>query len=108
MANEKKLLLNWWWFCGRTEHTIKEDQEFEDLIETYGYDKILEVAVVLYASNDSTPEVLLKKIQKNTASEWIQQLPGIDETLKSDYEAVKACFEAEISERSRKTLAAFI
>lgn len=97
MASEKKLLLNWWWFCGRMEHTIEEDQEFDELIETYGADKILEAAVVLYALDNSAPEVLLKKIQENTAGEWIQQLPEIDETLKSDYEAVKACFEAEFA-----------
>ncbi len=108
MAEEKILLMWWWKLCGKEENSAKENLEFQQLICEYGADKIMEAAVFLYAANDGTPTILQKKIREGTADKWLKQLPEIDETTRSDYEAVKACFKAEIAEVCHSKLAAHV
>jgi len=101
---ENLYLLLWWSDCGTSE----ENWKFRELICQYGADKIMQAAVFLYAANDGSPKILLKKIRQGTVDNWLKQLPEIDEKTRLDYEAVKACFMAEIAEVGYSKLAAHV
>jgi hypothetical protein len=49
MAIDKRLLIHWWHYYGKVIYTFAELEEFEKVIDKYGADKVLDVAV---ASHD--------------------------------------------------------
>lgn len=48
MAIEKGLIIHWWHYYGKSIYTLAELEEFEKVIDEYGVDKVLDVAVVSY------------------------------------------------------------
>lgn len=48
MAIEKGLLIHWWHYYGKVIYTLAELEEFEKVIDEYGADKVLDVAVASY------------------------------------------------------------
>jgi len=104
-----KWLKTYIYSCGGvTAEPQRRIGKFRELICQYGADKIMQAAVFLYAANDGSPKILLKKIRQGTVDNWLKQLPEIDEKTRLDYEAVKACFMAEIAEVGYSKLAAHV
>ena len=46
MAIEKGLLIHWWHYYGKVIYTLAELEEFEKVIDEYGADKVLDVALM--------------------------------------------------------------
>ena len=62
MAIEKGLLIHWWHYYGKVIYTLAELEEFEKVIDEYGANKVLDVAVASYVCGDGSPTIFKKKI----------------------------------------------
>ena len=101
MAIEKGLLIHWWHYYGKSIYTLAELEEFEKVIDEYGVDKVLDVAVVSYVCGDGSPTIMLASIRKGAVKELFESLPDISKMKKKEkeqYEAVREEFVQIISQ----------
>lgn len=101
MAIEKGLLIHWWHYYGKSIYTLAELEEFEKVIDEYGVDKVLDVAVVSYVCGDGSPTIMLASIRKGAVKELFESLPDISKMKKEEkeqYEAVREEFVQIISQ----------
>lgn len=96
MAIEKGLLIHWWHYYGKVIYTLAELEEFEKVIDEYGADKVLDVAVASYVCGDGSPT-----IRKGTVKKLFESLPDISKMEKKEkeqYEIVRDKFVQIISQ----------
>lgn len=101
MAIEKGLLIHWWHYYGKSIYTLAELEEFEKVIDEYGVDKVLDVAVVSYVCGDGSPTIMLASIRKGAVRELFESLPDISKMKKEEkeqYDAVREEFVHIISQ----------
>lgn len=101
MAIEKGLIIHWWHYYGKSIYTLAELEEFEKVIDEYGVDKVLDVAVVSYVCGDGSPTIMLASIRKGAVKELFESLPDISKMKKEEkeqYEAVREEFVQIISQ----------
>ena len=101
MAIEKGLLIHWWHYYGKSIYTLAELEEFEKVIDEYGVDKVLDVAVVSYVCGDGSPTIMLASIRKGAVKELFESLPDISKMKKEEkeqYDAVREEFVHIISQ----------
>ena len=101
MAVEKGLLIHWWHYYGKSIYTLDELEEFEKVIDEYGVDKVLDVAVASYICGDGSSSVMLASIRNGAVKELFASLPDIsklDEKEKEQYDAVREEFIQIISQ----------
>ena len=101
MAIEKGLLIHWWHYYGKCIYTLAELEEFEKVIDEYGADKVLDVAVASYICGDGSPTVMLASIRKGAVKELFESLPDISKMEgkeKEQYDAVREEFVQIISQ----------
>lgn len=82
MAIEKGLLIHWWHYYGKVIYTLAELEEFEKVIDEYGADKVLDVAVASYVCGDGSPTIMLASIRKGTVKKLFESLPDISKMEK--------------------------
>ena len=100
MVIEKGLLIHWWHYYGKCIYTLAELEEFEKIIDEYGTDKVLDIAVASYITCDGSPTVILESIRTDTVEELINTLPdfeSMEEEKKTAYNAIKEEFVEIIS-----------
>ena len=100
MEITKGLLMHWWHYYGKLLYSLAEFEEFEDIIDEYGVEKVLEVAVASYICNDGSPTIMLASIRQNTVKELFESLPDIstwDEKDKEKYKAIRDEFIKNLS-----------
>lgn len=105
MTVEKELLLHWWHYYGKSFYTLAELTTFEDIIDKYGTDKVVEVGVASCIAGDGSPQVILSCIRTNSVEEMFNTLPNISEMKgeeRKEYERIKAAFIDAISETYNK------
>lgn len=101
MAIDKRLLIHWWHYYGKVIYTFAELEEFEKVIDEYGADKVLDVAVASYVCRDGSPTIMLKSIRKGTVKKLFESLPDISKMEKKEkeqYETVRDKFVQIISQ----------
>lgn len=101
MAIEKGLLIHWWHDYGKCIYTLAELEEFEKVIDEYGVDRVLDVAVASYVCGDGSPTIMLTSIRKDAVKELFESLPDtskMDGKVKEQYEAAKNEFVQIISQ----------
>ena len=101
MAIEKGLLVHWWHYYGKCIYTLAELEEFEKIIDEYGVEKVLDVAVASYLCGDGSPTVILISIRKGKVKELFEALPNINEMKEKEKELhlkVREQFVQAISE----------
>ena len=101
MAIEKGLLIHWWHYYGKVIYTLAELEEFEKVIDEYGADKVLDVAVASYVCGDGSPTIMLASIRKGTVKKLFESLPDISKMGKKEkeqYEIVRDKFVQIISQ----------
>ncbi len=86
MAIEKGLLIHWWHYYGKVIYTLAELEEFEKVIDEYGADKVLDVAVASYVCGDGSPTIMLASIRKGTVKKLFESLPDISKMEKKEKE----------------------
>lgn len=74
MAIDKRLLIHWWHYYGKVIYTFAELEKFEKVIDEYGADKVLDVAVASYVCGDGSPTIMLKSIRKGTVKKLFEFL----------------------------------
>lgn len=101
MAIEKGLLIHWWHYYGKGIYTLAELEKFEEVIDEYGADRVLDVAVASYVCGDGSPTIMLASIRKDAVKELFESLPDVSKMEgkeKEQYEAVKNEFVQIISQ----------
>lgn len=101
MAIEKGLLIHWWHYYGKGIYTLAELEKFEEVIDKYGTDKILDVAVASYICGDGSPTIMLASIRNDAVKELVESLPDVskmESKEKEQYEAVRDEFVQIISQ----------
>ena len=101
MAIEKGLLIHWWHYYGKYIYTLAELEEFEKVIDEYGAERVLDVAVASYICGDGSPTIMLASIRKGAVKELFESLPDIskmEEKEKEQYDAVREEFVQIISQ----------
>lgn len=73
----KELLMHWWHYYGKAIYTFEDLEKFSALIDKYGAEKISELVVASYISNDGSPTVLLFSIRHNQAENLLNTLPDV-------------------------------
>lgn len=100
MKVEKGLLLHWWHYYGQKLYSLAELQIFEAIIDKYGVDKILEVAIASFICSDGSPTVILDSIRRNDVGDLIDSLPDVESMEASDrevYDRITEDFVKQIS-----------
>ena len=95
MAVEKGLLLHWWHYYGKEIYTLEELNKFEEIIDKYGTEKILEFAIASYIVSNGSPTIMLMSIRDNNTDEFIKALPDPSKYVgkqKQAYEELKQSF----------------
>ena len=77
MAIDKRLLIHWWHYYGKVIYTLAELEEFEKVIDEYGADKVLDVAVASYVCGDGSPTIMLASIRKGTVKKLFESLSDV-------------------------------
>ncbi len=101
MAIEKGLLIHWWHHYGKCIYTFEELEKFEKVIDEYGADRVIDVAIASYVCGDGSPTIMLTSIRKGAVKELFESLPDIskmEEKEKEQYEAVRDEFVQIISQ----------
>lgn len=101
MKIEKGLLMHWWHYYGKYIYTLAELEEFEKIIDKYGTDKVLDVAIASLICSDGSPTMILQSIRKDSVEEIFETLPDIEkmsEKEKQAYNSIKEEFLKLISE----------
>ena len=80
----KELLMYWWhWYMDgwKPNHVLetrhKEDEQFEQIIDKYGENRVMEVAMVSCLVSDGSPRIFLAAIRENAVEELFDSLPNI-------------------------------
>ena len=95
----KELLMHWWHYYGKAIYTFEDLEKFLSLIDKYGAEKISELVVASYISNDGSPTVLLFAIRHNQAENLLNTLPDVSAFSKKEkelYDVLKNSLEKEI------------
>lgn len=97
---DKNLLIHWWHYYGKCIYTLEELEKFEEIIEEYGTDKVLQAAVASYVCGDGSPTTILASIRKDKVKELFTSLPNVEEMEKENsiYSRLKEKFVKQISE----------
>lgn len=101
MAVDKGLLIHWWHYYGKGIYTLAELEKFEEVIDEYGPEKVLDVAIASYICGDGSPTIMLASIRKDAVKELFESLPDVskmEEKEKEQYEAVRTEFVQIISQ----------
>lgn len=101
MAIEKGLLIHWWHYYGKSIYTLAELEKFEEVIDEYGADRVLDVAVTSYVCGDGSPTIMLASIRQGVVKKLFESLPDISKMKKEEkeqYEAVREEFVQIISQ----------
>ena len=92
MTIEKGLLIHWWHYYGKRIYTLAELEEFEEVIDKYGADRVFDVAVASYICGDGSPTVILASIRKGVVNELFESLPDIskmEDDEKAQYNTIR-------------------
>lgn len=76
-------------------------EKFEKVIDEYGADRVIDVAIASYVCGDGSPTIMLISIRKGAVKELFESLPDIskmEEKEKEKYEAVRDEFVQIISQ----------
>ena len=95
----KELLMHWWHYYGKAIYTFEDLEKFSALIDKYGAEKISELVVASYISNDGSPTVLLFAIRHNKVKNLMKTLPDVSAFSKNEkelYDVLKNSLEKEI------------
>lgn len=101
MTIEKGLLIHWWHYYGKCIYTLAELEQFKEIIDKYGTDKVLDAAIASVICEDGSPTTMLASIRNNSVEEMFNSLPNIDEMeedAKIAYSTIKEEFVKSISE----------
>lgn len=97
---DKGLLLHWWHYYGKAIYTFDELMTFDKIIDEYGADKVLDVAVASFIMDDGSPTRMLMSIRANKVKELFESLPDFskqDEEVQEQYNAARNEFVEIIS-----------
>ena len=101
MAIEKGDLIHWWHYYGKAVYTLAELEEFEKIIDEYGVDKVLDLAVASYICGDGSPTIILMSIRRGIVKELFETLPdasGLGEDAQKLYKKIREDFIQIISQ----------
>lgn len=72
----KNLLVHWWQYYGNKIYTFDELEKFIAIIDEYGPERVMDVAVASYICGDGSPTMMLQSIRADKVSELFKQLPS--------------------------------
>lgn len=101
MAIEKGLLIHWWHYYGKLIYSFAELEEFEKIIDNYGVEKVLDVAIASYVCGDGSPTIMLTSIRKGAVKELFESLPDVskmDGEARKQYQIIRDEFVQIISQ----------
>lgn len=101
MAIEKGLLIHWWHYYGKLIYSFAELEEFEKIIDNYGVEKVLDVAIASYVCGDGSPTIMLTSIRKGAVKELFESLPDVskmDDEARKQYQIIRDEFVQIISQ----------
>ena len=106
MAIEKGLLIHWWHYYGKLIYSFAELEEFEKIIDNYGVEKVLDVAIASYVCGDGSPTIMLTSIRKGAVKELFESLPDVskmDDEARKQYQIIRDEFVQIISQTLKTT-----
>ncbi len=77
MEIDKRILIHWWHYYGRSVYTLAELSQFEEIIDKYGADRVFDVAVASYIFDDGSPTAILASIRNNSVNDLFESMPDI-------------------------------
>ena len=101
MEITKGLLMHWWHYYGKCIYSLAELEKFEKVIDEYGVEKVLDVAVASYVYDDGSPTIMLVNIRQDSVKKLFESLPDFStwkEKDKKQYEAMRDEFIHIISQ----------
>ena len=89
MTVTKGLLIHWWHYYGKSIYTLQELEDFEKVIDEYGEEKVLDVAVGSYICGDGSPNIILRSMREDKVKEMFESLPDVEKMTDEEKEAHK-------------------
>lgn len=75
MEITKEILFHWWHHCGKRAYTFAEFEEFRNIIQKYGEDRVFDAVIASLICDDGSPTPLLLGIRQNKVEEFFKSLP---------------------------------
>ena len=75
MEITENLLLHWWHHYGKRNYTFAEFEEFRNIIQKYGEDRVFDAVIASVICYDGSPTPLLLGIRQNKVEEFFKTLP---------------------------------
>lgn len=76
MEITKELLLHWWHYYGKCIYTLEEIEQFREIINKYGTEKVFDAVITSVICDDGSPTTLLLAIRKNVVEEFFKSIPA--------------------------------
>lgn len=76
---DRNLLMQWWYYNGENTHTEAELEEFKNIIDKYGVDRVFDVVITSYVCSDGSPGILLHYIRENSVEELFSSIPKYED-----------------------------
>ena len=89
MIVTKGLLIHWWHYYGKQIYTLQELEEFEKIIDEYGCERVLDVAVISYICGDGSPNIILRSMREDKVKEMFEALPNLEKMTDEEKESHK-------------------
>ena len=75
MEITKGLLFHWWHYYGSLTYTLQEFDQFNEIIDKFGEEKVFDFITASYMTSDGKNTILLLSIRKNVVNELFAALP---------------------------------
>ena len=75
MEITKEILFHWWHHCGKGFYSLAELEQFSEIIDKYGTEKVFDAVIASLICDDGSPTPLLLGIRQNKVEEFFKSLP---------------------------------
>ena len=75
MEITKEILFHWWHHCGKVFYSLAELEQFSEIIDKYGTEKVFDAVIASLICDDGSPTPLLLGIRQNKVEEFFKSLP---------------------------------
>jgi hypothetical protein len=76
MEITENLLLHWWHHYGKHLYNFAELEEFRNIIQKYGEDRVFDAVIASFICFDGSPTTLLLAMRDNSVEEYFEKLPN--------------------------------
>ena len=97
MPTNKELLLHWWRHYGRSLYTSEEYHQFEQIIEQYGEERVMDVVISSCIFSNCSPDILLLYMRARKIGELFKCIPNHNELHGDERAGYEECKDIILS-----------